>query len=217
MDAQITYEGLERSLYTLSDLDRLASVSRGTAKHWLVGFDRYPLGEHPSSRPLNVASFLDLVEIIAIGKLKQQGFSLHVIRQIVDYTRGLLKVDRPLVSAQFRVGGREIFVEVEDRLVEVGRRRGQTAWNDVLAPFLEDLDYTLDWASTWWPRGHGGHIQVSPSFGYGFPVVANHGIRTEIIRERYAANDPIEVIASDFHLDSTLVEAALRFELQTSA
>lgn len=42
-------------------------------------------------------------------------------------------------------------------------------------------------------------------------------MRTEIIRERYVANDPIDVIAKDFRLDPILVEAALLFELQDSA
>lgn len=207
---------LQRPLYTFSDVDQLARVSRGTAKRWLLGYGQYPAVSAPSPTS-PAASFLDLVEVIAIGKLKQRGFSLVLIRQIVQYTQQLLKLEHPLVSAQFRLGGREIFVEAEDRLIEVGRRRGQTVWHEVLAPFLEDLDYTQDLASIWWPRGHHGHIQVSPYVGYGFPVIADRGVRTEIIRERYVANDPIDVIAKDFRLDPALVEAALRFELQDLA
>ncbi len=207
---------LHRPLYTFSDVDQIARVSRGTAKRWLLGYGQYPAISAPSAIS-PAASFLDLVEVIAIGKLKQRGFSLRLIREIVQYTQQLLKLEHPLVSAQFRVGGREIFVEAEDRLIEVGRRHGQTVWHDVLAPFLEDLDYTQDLASIWWPRGHDGHIQVSPHFGYGFPVIADRGIRTEIIRERYVANDPIDVIAMDFRLDPVVVEAALRFELQDVA
>ena len=60
-------------------------------------------------------------------------------------------------------------------------------------------------------------FRYPPHFGYGFPVVAGSGVRTEIIRERYVANDPIDVIAKDFRLDPILVEAALLFELQDSA
>ncbi len=216
MESTTTEVALHRPLYTFSDVDRLARVSRGTAKRWLLGYGQYPAISAPST-PSHAASFLDLVEVIAIGKLKQRGFPLLLIRQIVQYTQQLLKLERPLVSAQFRVGGKEIFVEAEDRLIEVGRQRGQTVWLEVLAPFLEDLDYTQDLASTWWPRGHGGYIQVSPHFGYGFPVIAGSGVRTEIIRERYVANDPIDVIAKDFRLEPISVEAALRFELQDSA
>ncbi len=87
----------------------------------------------------------------------------------------------------------------------------------MLAPFLDDLDYTQNVASTWWPRGHAGQITVSPDFGYGFSVIAGSGVRTEIIHGRYVANDPIDVIAKDFRLNPASVEAALRFELQESA
>ena len=217
MESTASEGDLYRPLYMLSDVDRLARVSRGTAKRWLWGYGQYQAVSGSSSHGYSAASFLDLVEVIAIGKLKQRGFPLPLIRQIVQYTQQLLGMERPLISAQFRIAGRDIFIEVEDRLIEVGRHRGQTAWHEVLAPFLEDLDYTQDLASTWWPRGHAGHIQVSPYFGYGFPVIAGYGVRTEIIRERYVANDPIDVIAKDFRLSPLLVEAALRFELEESA
>ncbi len=196
-------------LYTLTDTDRLARVSRGTAKRWLWG------GEL-STRP-QTATFLDLVEIIVVGKLKQRGFPLSLIRHIEQTTRQWLGVERPLVSTQFLVGGSDIFIKVENQLIEVGRHRGQTVWQEVLAPFLKDLDYHEGLASAWWPRGHQGYVQVSPHFGYGFPVIAGSGVRTEILRERYVANDPIDLIAQDFRLDPLAVEAALRYELQESA
>lgn len=151
MDSTTTEVFLHRPLYTFADVDRLARVSRGTARRWLLGYGQYPTISAPSALS-HAASFLDLVDVIAVGKLKQRGFPLLLIRQIVQYTQQLLKLERPLVSAQFRVGGREIFVEAEDRLIEVGRHRGQTVWHEVLAPFLEDLDYTQELASSWWPH-----------------------------------------------------------------
>lgn len=165
----------------------------------------------------DLASFLDLVEVTAIGKLREYGISLKRIREIVLNTQHLLGVERPLVSARFRVGGKDIFIQSGESLVEVGLRRGQQAWDEVLGPFLQDLDYVQEVAAVWWPLGHAQPVQITPEFGFGFPVIADSGIRTDIIRERFLAQDPIDVIAKDFHVNPDQVEAALRYELTESA
>jgi uncharacterized protein (DUF433 family) len=163
-------------------------------------------------------SFVDLVEIIAIGRLKKIGFSLPSIREIVRNCQEILRVERPLATLKFKTDGREIFVvRSSDVLLEVGRRKGMQAWHEVLAPFLDDLDYSGDLASRWWPLGHDKPIVVDPEYGFGLPVVANSGVRTEIIRERFQAGDLEEQIARDFNLDPIAVERALQFELQRAA
>jgi len=163
-------------------------------------------------------SFVDLIEIIAIGRLKEIGFALPAIRQIVRNCQEILLIERPLATLKFKAGGREIFVErADDTLLEVGRRKGMQAWNEVLGPFLEDLDYSGELASRWWPLGHDKPIVVDPEYGYGFPVVASSGVRTEIIRERFEAGDLEAQIARDFNLDPIAVERALQFELQRAA
>jgi uncharacterized protein (DUF433 family) len=162
-------------------------------------------------------SFLDVVEVVAIGGLKGAGFSTRAIRQIVENCQELLGIERPLISLRFKVGGREVFVDQGDVLLEVGRRKREHAWNDILAPFLASLDYTGDVASRWWPLGRDVPIVLDPEYGHGLPVVAGSGVRTEIIRERAEAGDLIQQIASDFHLDCIDVERALQFELQRAA
>ena len=162
-------------------------------------------------------SFLDLVEIVAIGRLKQAGFSTRAIRQIVHNCQETLGVPRPLTTLRFKTDGRDVFVDQGDMLVEVGRRKRMQAWNDVLAPFLDALDYTGDIASRWWPLGRDVPIVVDPEYGHGLPVVEGSGVRTEIIRERAEAGDLIQQIASDFNLDSSEVERALQFELKRAA
>ena len=118
----------------------------------------------------------------------------------------------------FKTDGREIFVERSDEvLLAVGRKKGMQAWHEVLAPFLDDLDYADNLARRWWPLGHDKPIVVDPEYGYGLPVVADSGVRTEIIRERFEAGDLKEQIARDFNLDPIAVERALQFELQRAA
>ena len=222
---QSDIERLTLPRYSFAEADRLADVSRGTARRWLSGYTYRDTAGRPVKVPPitsgvtddGAASFLDVIEIVAIGGLKRAGFSTRAIRQIVRNCQEILGVECPLTTLKFKVGGREVFVDRGDVLVEVGRRKRMQAWNEVLAPFLASLDYTNDVASRWWPLGKAAPIVVDPDFGYGLPVVAGSGVRTEIIRERAEAGDLIQQIASDFNLDCTEVERALQFELKRAA
>ena len=225
MAAQPDIKRLTSPRYTYAEADRLAGVSRGTARRWLSGYTyRDGAGQSvsvpsitPGGSEAGAVSFLDVVEIVAIGGLKDAGFSLRAIRQIVRNCQEILGVQRPLTTLKFKIGGREVFVDRGDVLVEVGRHKRMQAWNEVLAPFLGGLDYTNGIASRWWPLGREVPIVVDPNYGHGLPVVEGAGVRTEIIRERAEAGDLIQQIASDFNLDCTEVERALQFELKRAA
>lgn len=211
--------------YSFAEADRIAGVSRGTARRWLAGYTFHAAsGQRILMPPMTsgraeaeAASFLDVVEIVAIGGLKRAGFSTKAIRQIVQNCQEVLGVARPLTTLRFKVDGREVFVDRGEILVEVGRRKRMQAWNEVLAPFLVNLDYTDEVASRWWPLGRDVPIVVDPERGHGLPVIEGSGVRTEIIRERAEAGDLVEQIASDFNLDRLEVERALQFELQRAA
>ncbi len=211
-------------LYTLADMDRLARVPTGTAARWLNGYARRsgdqggrydPVAGSPAARGQR-GTYLDLIEVVVIGQLKARGFHLPTVRLLVANCRELLNVERPLVTLNFKTAGRDVFVQAGAHLVEVGRHRGTQAWNEVLGPFLMDLDYADEMVSGWWPQGRDGHVQITPSYGFGHPVVEDTGVRTEIIRELFEAGEPLAEIAADFELPGEQVEAALRYELRVA-
>ena len=226
-DGDRTYDGgsdfLNLPLYTFADADHLAFTSHGTAKRWLAGYQyrgsrgeltkRPPVTPRPDGESIEGVSFLDLVELVAIGRLKGLGFTLHNIREIVDNCRKVIGVERPLTALKFRTDGREIFVSEKNTLVEVLHKRGRTAWEEVLAPFLDTLDYQDEVARKWWPLGKRTPILVDPNYGFGFPVIGGSGVRTDIILERFQAADEREQIAKDFNVQLEEVDAALRFEM----
>lgn len=211
----------ERVLYTFSEVDRLAAVSSGTAKRWLLGYTYVRDGKRitvppitPRKSQMNGATFYDLIEVVAIGKFREQGFTLQAIRRIVDACQKILGVPRPLTTLVFKNEGYRLFVESpEGELVEVLRTPGQMAWRTILEPFLENLDYRANRVAAWWPQGRSAGILVDPEFGWGRPVIAGKGVRTDIILEHLQAGESISDIARDFELTPTEVEAALRFEL----
>ena len=210
--------------YSYAEADYLADVSRGTSKRWLSGYTYLHGGERvtqppvtPGRWPEGAVSFIDLVEIVAIGKLKEFGFSLPRVRDIVGNCQSFFHVERPLVTLKFKVGGQEAFVSIGSELTEVGRNRGMRAWREILEPFLEDLDYTEGFASRWWPMGRDNPIMLDPDYAFGFPVIRHSGVRTEIILERFQAGDLKDQIAEDFSVEPVDVERALQFELRRAA
>ena len=212
--------------YSYAEADYLAKASTGTSKRWIKGYQYTRNGETvhipavTPSDPLGGAlSFIDLVEVAAITRLKALGWSLQRIRGIVDACQVYFDIPRPLPTLRFKVGLRDAFVEDGDLLVAVGGRHlGERAWSDILSPFLNELEYdTTGLAERWWPLGKNHIVVVDPDYGYGLPVVRGSGVRTEIIRERAQAGDLSDEIARDFNLSREEVDRALQFELQRAA
>ena len=227
MDDTLANPGyLNRPLYGFADADYLANVTRGTAKRWLEGYAYYDArGQWVVQPPITPGvqreesvSFLDLVEIAAIGRLKEVGFSLREIREIVCNCQEIFGVPRPLTTLLFKTGGHEVFVDRGDVLIEVGRKKRMRAWNEVLEPFLQRLEYDANQlVARWWPLGRSTPVVIDPQYGFGFPVVAESGVRTEIILERFRAGDPKEQISDDFNIELVHVDQALEFEQQRAA
>jgi uncharacterized protein (DUF433 family) len=219
-----TLDQLSQPFYSFSDADYIADVSRGTSRRWIAGYRyRNSAGQLVARPPVIPAfelidrdgvSFVDLVEIVAIGRLKAKGFGLRRIRDVVRLCQELLGVEHPLAVLQFKADGREIFVQRGAALLDVshGKRKGLQAWDHILGPYLDTLDYDDEIVRRWWPLGRDIPIVVDPEYGFGYPVVAGSGVRTEIILERFRAGDLQEQIAKDFNLQPIEVERALQFE-----
>lgn len=216
---------LSRPLYSYAEADRIARVSRGTSRRWLRGYKYWYFEEERNQPPVTPksgheagVSFIDLIEVVATDRLRVNGFSLKKVRQINEFCQVHLKTDRPLVTETFKFEGADIFVKVgEGYLLNVGLQRGMQAWDEVLDPFLETLDYEEKLARRWWPRGKDVPVVVDPDYGFGLPVVAGTGIRTEDIAERAEAEEPMEEIAGDFGIEVYQVEAALGYEFPEAA
>lgn len=172
----------------------------------------------PVPRSREAVSFLDLIEIVTIGRLRNEGVSLPKIRQFVADCKELLGIPRPLVTEKFRTDGRAIFImQGEGMLLEVGAQSAQQVWDDILDPYLRTIDYYHDIAHRWWPRNRELRVVIDPNYGFGLPVVFGSGVRTELILERYNVGETNEEIAEDFGLRVPEVEDALKYELNEAA
>ena len=210
---------LIKPMYSFAEADHLAGATAGTTRRWIKGYGYVRNGKRIEQPPVTprtadvvAASFFDLLEVVVISRLKKYGLSLGAVRRMVKNCVDLFEYERPLVQARFKTDGREVFVDQGDRLVEVGRRKREAAWNLVLEPFLAELHYTDEWADQWRPLGPEQPILVDPEYGFGQPVIEGSGVRTEIIIERIRAGDLPDEIAKDFNVTSLQVYRAIQYE-----
>jgi uncharacterized protein (DUF433 family) len=219
-------KAVNRPRYSFAEADRIARVTRGTSRRWLKGYEYwYSFEERRVSPPVTpgqgsreAVSFVDLMEVAAIGKLREKGFSLRRIRQINEYCMLALQRERPLVTETFRVRGQDIFINASQGvLLNVGYEAGMQAWEEVLDPFLETVEYENELVRRWWPLGRDVGVLVDPDYGFGLPVIAGTGIRTEIIAERKRAGDSTKEITYDFGVTTDQIEDALRWEMADAA
>ena len=114
--------------YNFSEADRLARVTRGTAKRWVSGHTyRRPDGTAADLPPVTPraqngagVSFIELIEMAATVGLRDLGWSLTRIRKIVVDCGDLFSAEHPLAMLRFKTDGREIFVS--------GRARWWVSW-----------------------------------------------------------------------------------------
>ena len=219
----VSYEhpSVKRPLYSFAEADRIARVTPNTSRRWLKGYSFWYEGEHRTMPPVtwtsetkDAVTFVDLMEVATIDKLRKKGFSFKQIRKINATARFYLRKPRPLVTETFKVKGRDIFVdEGFGILVNVGYEAGMQAWDEILDPFLVTVEYEGEIVRRWWPLGKEFAVLVDPDYGFGLPVVEGVGVRTEIIAERYRAGDSIDEIAYDFDVTPKQIDDALQWEM----
>jgi uncharacterized protein (DUF433 family) len=218
-------EALHRPRYSFAEADRIARVTPNTSRRWLKGYSFWYDGEHRTMPPVtwtsetkDAVSFVDLMEVATIGKLRKKGFSFKRIRKINATARFYLQTPRPLVTETFKVKGRDIFVDDGfGILVNVGYEAGMQAWDEVLDPFLDTVEYEGELVRRWWPLGKDVAVLVDPDYGFGLPVIAGTGVRTEIIAERKRAGDSTNEITYDFGVTPSQIQDALRWEMPDAA
>lgn len=219
----VTYEhpSVKRPLYSFAEADRIAKVTPNTSHRWLKGYSFWYEDERREMPPVtptvgtkDAVTFVDLMEVATIDKLRKKGFSFKQIRKINATARFYLKTNRPLVTETFKVKGRNIFVdEGFGILINVGHEAGMRAWDEILDPFLDTVEYEGEIVRRWWPLGKEFAVLIDPDYGFGLPVVEGVGVRTEIIAERYRAGDSTDEIAYDFDVTPKQIGDALQWEM----
>lgn len=208
-----------RPLYIVSDVARYTYASEHQVRHWLRGYSAKGAKYEPFLQALpeqshgSALSFENLIEIALVSVLRKS-MSIQAIRLAHQYAE---KEFGPLPFARNQVyqSGKDIFIKAVESADDQARhlstvtKGGQRAWEAVLKKYLVEIDWRDGWPVEWRPYAD---IKLNPEVAFGLPNI--QGVRTEIVRSRFMANESVEFIAEDFGLTIAQVEMALRYELQ---
>ncbi|BBY95173.1 hypothetical protein MGALJ_48420 [Mycobacterium gallinarum] len=223
----------DRPVYGFGQVDHILGLKAGTSARWIDGYQRrgksYPPVIRPEPTGDEVVTWGEFVEARLLAEYRDAGVPLVRMRPAVETLREELDTLYPLASAKtwLAVEGRELVRKVQDavgldrRLLIVVRNDQQML--DWSAPAQEFAD-SLEWETVGRrkrpevtrlrPDPAIRDVVVDPLQRFGEP--STRGVPTEVIRELYAAGDPIEMIAELYGLPRELVEAAVRYELRAA-
>lgn len=209
-----------RGSYGIPEASRFARVNERTAARWIRGagadtHGRLLESDLPSVGRRHALSFLDLVDLLVVGRFREQGFSFQTVRRVYVRLRESLETAHPFSRFRFWTYGRTIFMETRDRrgdqrLEEV--LSGQTAMPNVLEPYLRQIEYSRDTETAErWNIAPG--IVLDPARAFGKPIVAAEGTTTFVLAQAYDANgQDADIVADLFDVSPEAVRQAVEFE-----
>jgi len=213
--------------YPLGEASYLTSVPQATLRTWFLGWPKrsrqppLPAVLHPDQgaiQPLTL-SFYNIIEARFLAAYRRLGVPMQRVRVALEYVRTRMPGEqRPLLTRRFETDGRHLFLEFLDQHGEIGlleaSAAGQQVWPEIIRAHFKSIDFDdAGHPARFWLTAD-REIVVDPLVGWGMPVIAKTGLRTEIIFERFDAGEDVDVIAEDFSLDPHTIQEALRWEQQ---
>jgi hypothetical protein len=209
--------------YSIPEAASFIERPTSTVRRWAIGNPRHHRGVARRDEPLILVdgdvsepislSFLNLLELRFLAGYRRR-VPLQAIRRALDFSAVELGVERPLLSLQFKVHGKSLFLRFADEYAMNASQRGQLAWPEALDEFIESVDYDKQEQSAyrWWPLGRGEPVIVDTLFNGGIPSTALSGVRTNAIALHRGEGFDVLEIADDVGATVDEVRAALRFE-----
>lgn len=211
-----------RPAYTISQAAKLASVSPITVRRWLYGADTpstkmqpvFGFNEKPKENSIEV-SFLQLAEIVVVGRFRQRNVKLDSLRQAHSYACHVLDLDYPFAWLHLKTDGVHVFSDFEkdhpDASLLTLDKKGQLTLPGNVIQALELFDYEEEFAARWYPVGRNIPIVIDPRYGAGRPTIPNRRLPIASIYARWKSGENIALIASDYALKPNLVETTLQY------
>jgi uncharacterized protein (DUF433 family) len=162
-----------------------------------------------------IISFLDLIDVLVVGRLVREGVSFRYLRRAHSHLMAEFKHQHPFCRKGIFTDGREVFIHeassIDDpRLRELVTRQYQIP--AIVMPFLRRVDYDpASQLARRWRIAEG--VIVDPGRQFGKPILEGTGIPTRIIATAYEANDRDDSAVADWYgIEARTVRTAVGFE-----
>jgi uncharacterized protein (DUF433 family) len=213
---------LGRGVYAIAEAARLTDVKPATVRAWFRGRrrDGGPVGRGPlldgDYGSPNVISFLDLIEVLVAGHLREAGVSLGTVRRAHGAIARHLRTGHPFGRRELCTDGGRIFLRTAadadaggaELLEVIGR---QHFFERVMRPYLTRVDYDpATGLARSWAVADG--VVIDPAVSLGKPVVVGTGIPASVLAAAYRANgDDADAVGAWYGVSPDDVRRAARF------
>ena len=94
----------------------------------------------------------------------------------------------------------------------------QAVFAQIIRPFLKELEFA-DGAGLvrWWPLGEQRSVVLDPTRNFGRPIVARHGVPTEVLASAATATGSVAEVARWYEVPQEEIEDAVEFEQRLAA
>ncbi len=207
----------EEPAYGVTEAAVYLKVPYQTLRYWLTGFKKMP----PIIAPVEVEpvrlSFLNLLECHALaGMRKIYDLKLPKVRSALRKLGERYPQPHPLINETFLTNRKDLFIERLGRIINVSRH-GQMDL-EFYHLHLERVVVDPEGMFRFFPFvGQPGPaepklIEITPTVGFGKPVIAGTGISTAIIASRFNARESIADLAAEYGCAPQQIEEAIRWE-----
>jgi len=169
------------------------------------------------ARPGGLISFLDLVDTLVVGRLRQAGVPLQYLRKAHTALLAEFEVRHPFCRKNLLTDGKRVFIHVANLLGEEHLKEllsGQYAFPRILLGVLKKIDYdSTSLLARRWNVARG--VVIDPRRHFGKPIVESVGIPTTVLAAAYLANDrDASVVADWYGVSEGDVSTGVAFEEQ---
>lgn len=215
---------LGNGVYTFGEAARLTMLPTQRVRAWFTGWPRR-LGPalHTDYAAMKthrkLISFLDLVEVLVAGKLRDRGVSLLAIRKAHLHLSTQLNTEHPFSHSELLTDGHAVFArtaneENDPQLVDL--LRNQLAFDAILRPYLDRIEWDEGThLARLWNIGKG--VVIDPTIRFGKPIVLDCAMPTAVLAAAYQANrGDTNLVADWYGVNPNQVELAVSFEARIS-
>ena len=204
--------------YSISEAAFYVRIPTSTLMAWTRGQDYTTAdGIHHTFQPLidladdkhKLLSFYNLVEAHVLRSTTERGVPLRNVRKALEYIRGRFPVKHPLLSHDFEMSGKDLFIRHLGMTINA-TRQGQLAMRKILKKYLKRVSRDARGLPIQVFPIHSRRIAIHPLISSGKPVVKGKGITVSVLWGRKLSGEPIPEIAKDYGLTQLEVKQAIQ-------
>lgn len=217
-----TIDRFRDPLYTRAEAAHFLGIPEASLGRWVK--ESSLVTAIPTVHGYATIPFVGLAEAYTLQALRRRGLPLQRIRPALDRLQTEIGIEHALASERLYTDGAEVLFRYRaesgddsvDDLVVV--RKQQPVFVEAISDYLHKIEYAGGYAQRFpLPGFDGAHVFVDPERSFGQPVFRNGGARVGDVLDLFRAGESLNVVAEEFGLPSTELEAVVRASLTRAA